>query len=391
MKPPLDTVQWAETPEGVSLTLRPAGLPVRVLAFLIDAAIRWATLSVLSGILAGSGRIGVGALLICLFTLNWLYPIIFELMPGAATPGKRAMGLQVMMANGLPLTPAGCLTRNLLRAVDMLPLAYAFAAIACLLRGCSAPGGLAAEHHRDGYPRSPSRMANRPGDLRAGVLRLNARNDRPRRAHGERRLTAERAEEIAQIAAVAANVRTRPCVLAPHRHRPVAAGRAPATRGIAVTPREFEQRHSKQWDELEAQLDQPVTRLQPERFMTLYRQCREQLALAQARGISGTPGGPAGLPHGARAPGPVCAQRTGRPAAGGPAAAAVSEGSARATQAGAGRGSVPDGAHAGARPRRLPAPELISIVDSDTAAWSSRCTAPMRRPSAGCAMWTATG
>ncbi len=52
-----------------------------------------------------------------------------------------------------------------------------------------------------------------------------------------------------------------------------------------MTPREFEQRHSKQWDELEAQLDQPVTRLQPERFMTLYRQCCEQLALAQARGF----------------------------------------------------------------------------------------------------------
>ena len=52
-----------------------------------------------------------------------------------------------------------------------------------------------------------------------------------------------------------------------------------------MTPREFEQRHSKQWDELEAQLDQPVTRLQPERFMSLYRLCCEQLALAQARGF----------------------------------------------------------------------------------------------------------
>ncbi len=212
MKPPLDTVQWAETPEGVSLTLRPAGLPVRVLAFLIDAAIRWATLSVLSGILAGSGRIGVGALLICLFTLNWLYPIIFELMPGAATPGKRAMGLQVMMANGLPLTPAGCLTRNLLRAVDMLPLAYAFAAITCLLRadarrlGDLAAGTLVVYRDRTEPHGEPA-----PGDPAPPAFALSARQQAALAAFAWRapRLTAERAEEIAQIAApVAANVRT---------------------------------------------------------------------------------------------------------------------------------------------------------------------------------------
>ena len=199
MKAPLDTAQWAETPEGISLTLRPAGLPVRVLAFLIDAAIRWATLGVLSGILAGSGRVGVGALLVCVFIVNWLYPIIFELMPGAATPGKRAMGLQVMMANGLPLTPAGCLTRNLLRAVDMLPLAYAFAAVTCLLRadarrlGDLAGGTLVVYRDRTGPPGEPA-----PGDPAP-----------PAFAWRVPRLTPERAEEIAQIAArVTANERT---------------------------------------------------------------------------------------------------------------------------------------------------------------------------------------
>ena len=44
------------------------------------------------------------------------------------------MGIQVMMANGLPLTPAGCLIRNLMRVVDMLPFMYGFAIVSVLMR-----------------------------------------------------------------------------------------------------------------------------------------------------------------------------------------------------------------------------------------------------------------
>src|SRR5260370_34614634 len=84
--------------------------------------------------LGPGGRVGTGVLLIIVFLIFWLYPIIFELTPAAATPGKRAMGIQVMMANGLPLTPAGSLIRNLMRAVDMLPLLYGFAIVSVLMR-----------------------------------------------------------------------------------------------------------------------------------------------------------------------------------------------------------------------------------------------------------------
>ena len=31
-------------------------------------------------------------LFIVLFLINWLYPVVFELTPGAATPGKRVSG-----------------------------------------------------------------------------------------------------------------------------------------------------------------------------------------------------------------------------------------------------------------------------------------------------------
>ena len=69
--------------------------------------------------------------------VNWLYPVIFELTPAAATPGKRVMGLVVLMANGLPITPAGCLIRNLLRVVDVLPVLYACGIVSLLLRNDS--------------------------------------------------------------------------------------------------------------------------------------------------------------------------------------------------------------------------------------------------------------
>ena len=44
------------------------------------------------------------------------------------------MGLVVLMVNGLPITPAGRLIRNLLRFVDALPLCYAFGIVCILLR-----------------------------------------------------------------------------------------------------------------------------------------------------------------------------------------------------------------------------------------------------------------
>jgi uncharacterized RDD family membrane protein YckC len=130
----IDTVITAETPEGIAISMRAAGFPVRCTAFLIDALIRYLIVSGVAATLGSGGRVGTGLLLIIVFIILWLYPVIFELMPAAATPGKRAMGIQVMMANGLPLTPAGCLIRNLMRAVDMLPLLYGFAIISVLMR-----------------------------------------------------------------------------------------------------------------------------------------------------------------------------------------------------------------------------------------------------------------
>jgi uncharacterized RDD family membrane protein YckC len=129
---PLDTVFTAETPEGIALELRPAGLVARGYAFVIDAAIRLAVLIAAAGALAAMSRFGAGIYLILFFLLEWFYPVLFELLPGAATPGKRATGLRVVMDSGLPVTPAASLVRNLLRAADFLPVLYGFGLAAML-------------------------------------------------------------------------------------------------------------------------------------------------------------------------------------------------------------------------------------------------------------------
>lgn len=132
--PALDTVQRVETPEGIEIGLRPAGLQARAGAWLIDLLLRLAVLYVLVIALALLGRAGTGVFLVAAFLMEWLYPVAFELLPGAATPGKRVLGLRVVRADGLPVTFGASLARNLLRAADFLPSMYALGAVCVLLR-----------------------------------------------------------------------------------------------------------------------------------------------------------------------------------------------------------------------------------------------------------------
>lgn len=130
----LDTLHLAETPEGIALALRPAGLVARAQAWAIDFAIRLGIL-LLVGMVAGwAGGLGTAFLLVTHFLLEWFYPVVFELGRSGATPGKRALGLQVVMDSGLPVTPGASVLRNLLRAADFLPFLYAVGLASVLLR-----------------------------------------------------------------------------------------------------------------------------------------------------------------------------------------------------------------------------------------------------------------
>ncbi|HWW27046.1 MAG TPA: RDD family protein, partial [Caulobacter sp.] len=96
------------TPEGVDLKLRLGDAGERAAALLIDLLIMVGAL-IAFGLLAGLAMIGskgkggevIGTVAVLVFfVLRNLYFVLFELTPGAATPGKRAMGLRVAARNG---------------------------------------------------------------------------------------------------------------------------------------------------------------------------------------------------------------------------------------------------------------------------------------------------
>jgi uncharacterized RDD family membrane protein YckC len=201
----LDTVVTAETPEGILLELRPAGLSARVYAFALDGMIR---LAILYGALMGLaflGGLGFALWLTLIFALEWFYPVVFELTASGATPGKRVFGLRVVMDNGLPVTAAAAVTRNLFRAADFLPLGYGFAIVSMLLRrDCKRLGDIAAGTLVLHAPRAEARIAPAGVAPVVPVVPLAPEDQAALIALAARapRLTGERLDELASLAAV---------------------------------------------------------------------------------------------------------------------------------------------------------------------------------------------
>lgn len=129
----LDTYRPVETPEGVEIGLRVAGPVPRLFAAAIDAVIRavvYVVLAIPAGLL-GNG--GVGLMLVGMFLTEWFYPVLFEVLRGGATPGKRQMGLLVLHRDGTPVGWTASIVRNLVRFADFLPIAYGFGLAAMLI------------------------------------------------------------------------------------------------------------------------------------------------------------------------------------------------------------------------------------------------------------------
>ena len=150
-----------ETPEHVVLDLEVAGIGSRALAAVLDTLILMGGsigLVVLLSILAGYG-ITFGSWGVALMALGWFvawigYFILFEGFRRGQTPGKRFVGVRVVMDTGYPVTFGAAVARNLLRAADFLPPPYLIGAL------------LAAFHPR----------GKRLGDLVAGTI---VARDRP--------------------------------------------------------------------------------------------------------------------------------------------------------------------------------------------------------------------
>jgi uncharacterized RDD family membrane protein YckC len=196
----LDTIYSIETPEGVELDLRLSGIPARMLAWIIDTFIRFGLYLVLSMLLAWAGAFGFGIYLILIFLVEWFYPVFFEVLSDGMTPGKRAMGIRVIHANGTPIGWPASITRNLLRFIDFLPLFYAFGVISMMLNrrfqrlGDLVAGSLVVyrEDHRIQHA-IPQAAAIVPGY----ALRSNEAQAIVHYAERMTQISTERAEELA--------------------------------------------------------------------------------------------------------------------------------------------------------------------------------------------------
>ncbi|MEN8166014.1 MAG: RDD family protein [Pseudomonadota bacterium] len=199
--PLLDTLRQYEIPEGVSLEFRLAGPVVRACAWGIDTALRGLLYLALLFLFSFFGGLGIAAMLISIFLIEWFYPVIFELLNGA-TPGKRAMGIWVIQDNGTPLTPAASIIRNLLRTADFLPLLYGFGLVSMLVnREFKRLGDLAAGTlvvYRD---RPSERMSPPSERVVSPPMELNEAERRAVLAFAERaeRLSSSRRIELAEM------------------------------------------------------------------------------------------------------------------------------------------------------------------------------------------------
>jgi uncharacterized RDD family membrane protein YckC len=199
----LDTVKSVDTPEGCRMGLRVAGPVSRARAWLIDFFIRVAIYLTAAQFLVYFQKIGMGAMYVLVFALEWFYPTVFEVLWRGATPGKRACKLAVLRDDGTPVDWGASFIRNTLRAIDFLPFFYGFGLISMMAtRDYKRLGDLAAGTVVV-YVDDPTRIAlDAVGEAEAPPVPLSVPEQRALIEYVLRapRLTRERAEELATLA-----------------------------------------------------------------------------------------------------------------------------------------------------------------------------------------------
>jgi uncharacterized RDD family membrane protein YckC len=132
---PLDTTVRLVTPERIQFQYPLAGPFRRSLAYFLDLvlilALAFLGLLVSMALALGSSS-SWGLYLAFLFALMWGYGAFWEGIFNGQTPGKRALGIRVVTAQGVPIAGAQAVLRNVLWAFDGLPLAF-IPALACML------------------------------------------------------------------------------------------------------------------------------------------------------------------------------------------------------------------------------------------------------------------
>lgn len=197
-----------ETPEGIDIEVSPAGPVPRGLALSVDESITQIGCLIVLMVLAIGGNAGLGVYLVIYFVVEWFYPVLFEVLRGGQTPGKKMFGLRVVNADATPIGWNASLIRNLLRVVDLFPGFYIGGLVCmCLTRRFQRLGDLAAntlvvhaEQGAEGDSRLTPSALERLGTRRPPVG-LTPQDQRAFLAYAERHaeLSVERAIELADV------------------------------------------------------------------------------------------------------------------------------------------------------------------------------------------------
>lgn len=139
-------IYHVHTPENVTLEFELAGVGSRGAAVIIDTFIQnivllavIIALALISGdasmnfMTVENNTLYIVAGLLLMFILQFGYFSLFEYFMKGTTPGKKIVGLKVMMSNGEPISLAASLIRNFTRIGDMLPGIYGVGIISVVL------------------------------------------------------------------------------------------------------------------------------------------------------------------------------------------------------------------------------------------------------------------
>jgi uncharacterized RDD family membrane protein YckC len=125
------------TPEGIEFSLLLAGPIRRFLALAIDLWLIGICCSIVMGIGMYVGALSSDLAYAIYFAGTFIvtlgYPMFFEWRRRGQTPGKKWLRLQVVDESGLRLQLNQVIVRNLLRAVDTLPLFYLLGGLSSVL------------------------------------------------------------------------------------------------------------------------------------------------------------------------------------------------------------------------------------------------------------------
>ncbi len=125
---PIDAMVRLTTPERIVFEYPLAGPFRRFSAYLLDLVLVMALVvaaTMVSMFLALGSGAGMGPALVAYFLIAWGYGALCEGVFNGQTLGKRALGLRVVSEQGVPITAAQAILRNLVGTVDgMVPFFY---------------------------------------------------------------------------------------------------------------------------------------------------------------------------------------------------------------------------------------------------------------------------